>query len=84
MTFFVGEHTFAVKEVDVVDLLLSLFDLFVLAIDGVDVGDSDGDRGDGGVFEALILDLVKDGAGLAWIWFKKKFLDAFHGDRSIA
>ncbi len=64
MTFFVGEHTFAVKEVDVVDLLLSLFDLFVLAIDGVDVGDSDGDGGDGGVFEALVFDLIEDRGAL--------------------
>jgi hypothetical protein len=64
MPFLIGEHAFTVEGVDLVDLDLAFFDLFVLAIDRDDVRDGDGDGGNGRILEALVLDLIEDGAGL--------------------
>ena len=79
MTFILREEAFVIgKVVDVGDFLAVLLDELFFAAHWSDVTKGDGDGGKGRVLEALILDFVKDGAGLAWIWFEKEFLDAIH------
>ena len=85
MTLILREEAFVIgKVVDVGDFLAVFLDELFFAAHWSDVTKGDGDGGKGRVFEALILDLVKDGAGLAWIWLKKEFLDAFHRGEGVA